>query len=59
MSPLRGDIARMSSAFSAIQYQGKSNSAGHQMDRGRRKQRATHPCVMEYKIDSTLIVDNK
>ena len=35
----------MSSAFSAIQYQGKSNSAGHQMDRGRRKQRATHPCV--------------
>jgi len=31
--------------FFSIQYQGKSNSAGHQMDRGRRKQRDTHPVV--------------
>jgi hypothetical protein len=38
-----GTSPRMSNAFTTIQYQNESNHAGHQMDGGRRKRRATHP----------------
>lgn len=51
-----GTSPRMSNAFITIQYQGKSDHAGHQMDRGRRRRRATHPgrCPYIYQYYLTI-----